>query len=139
MAREEGHEALELRNGLVEGALAVVRLTHQEARARRVVRLRVALDDLLIVGARRRIVLLDHLRVAELVELLGGQERLGLLAEEVLDISAAVQRHGQGEQAWHRGTAERAELAWRKGNAYQRAMFQLGHSFTGILSQSQGR
>src|SRR6266705_1886161 len=75
VAGEEPHERLELLDGLVELRLAIIGLADQEARARRVGRVRVALDDLLEVLAGRVVALRGQLLLSGRVELLGGEDR----------------------------------------------------------------
>src|SRR2546426_718735 len=75
VAGEEPHERLELLDGLVELRLAIIGLADQKARARRVGRVRVALDDLLEVLAGRVVALRGQLLLSGRVELLGGEDR----------------------------------------------------------------
>src|SRR5438132_6997311 len=75
VAGEERHERLELLDGLVELRLAIVGLADQEARARRVGRVRVALDDLLEVVAGRVVAFRGQILLPGRVELLGGKDR----------------------------------------------------------------
>src|SRR3989442_4433420 len=75
MAGVGAHERLELLDGLVELRLAIIGLADQEARARRVGRVRVALDDLLQVLAGRVVALRGQLLLSGRVELLGGEDR----------------------------------------------------------------
>src|SRR5213594_3827554 len=75
VAGEEPHERLELLDGLVELRLAIIGLADQEARARRVGRVRVALDDLLEVLAGRVVALRGQLLLSGRGELLGGEDR----------------------------------------------------------------
>src|SRR5207248_5802190 len=73
--RIEGEERLELLRGLVEVGLAIVRLADQEARAWRVGRVRMPLDDLAELLPRLRVAFLGELGLAEPIELFGGEYR----------------------------------------------------------------
>src|SRR5262249_30537848 len=119
VTRIEGHEGLELLDGLVEGAFTVVRLADEEARPRRVLRLRMPLHDLLEARARLRVVLLLHVLLALLIEILGGEEGLRLLAEHVLQIGAARYRERHCEGEVQRGAAEKCGGASQKGSQHQ--------------------
>src|SRR5437867_7096921 len=66
VAREEGQEGFELPRRLVELALAIVRLTDEEAGPRRVRRVRMSLDDLSEVQPRLVVPLVVQLALAEL-------------------------------------------------------------------------
>src|SRR6266850_1359484 len=97
----EGQERFELLRGLVEVGLAIVRLADQEARARRVRRVRVALDDLAELLARLRVALLVQLGLADLIELLGGKDRRRLRFEPR---AAGREQEKEGEEhPRHRG------------------------------------
>src|SRR5688572_32992290 len=77
MARVERHERLELLGRLGELRVAIERLADEEARARRVRRVRMSLGHLAEMLTGFRVALLLQLRFTELVELIGRQDWRG--------------------------------------------------------------
>src|SRR4029077_13713105 len=121
----EGHEALELLDGLVELSFPVVRLPDQEARPRRVSRLRGPLRQLAEGGTRVVEAALVELGLALRVELGGGRQRLRTLAKEIRDGLAPAeqqeqtqQRHGNREEfdAHRPGVGHRLALSCKGGS-----------------------
>ena len=108
MAGVEREEGLELPDGLVEVAVAIMALADQEAGARGVRRGRVALDDLLEALARFVVALLCEVVLAFRVELLRRQDRRRCGPEP----AAAARRQEQaGEEHAHaRGWGTKHEI-----------------------------
>src|SRR5712692_9017977 len=98
VAGVEGKEGPELGDGLVELALPVVTLPQQEPAPRRVRRGRMALDDLLEGFAGLRVRAFFERLLAELVELLGGQDGRGRRPEPAAERPASGCRQEQARE-----------------------------------------
>ena len=98
MARVERQERLELLDGLLPLALAVVRLADEEPRPGRVDRLRVTLDDLLERRPRVGVAAAVQLGLAEGVEIGGGRQRLRPLPDPIGERRASSQEGEHGHE-----------------------------------------
>src|SRR5262249_45898056 len=105
VTRVEGHEGLEFLDRLVELRLAIVRLAHEEARARRVGRVRVSFHDLEEGRPRLGVAPLAHLVLTDLVELLGGKDRCRRALQPAGQLAASAREEeepDEEEPAQHR-------------------------------------
>src|SRR4029450_5660453 len=98
VARVEGHEGLELLDGLVELSLTVVRLADQEPGAGRVGGLRMPLRHLAERRARLFEAALAQLALAFRIQLLCGRQRLRSLAKEIRKGRAPAQQQEESPE-----------------------------------------